>query len=184
MASSRRSHRRRAASCWSASSALSFQLPPRRHAFAVARQPSCHRSRPFPQVAVHVVQAPRIGLLRADRRIVARGVARVPAVVAELRSASSPNEYFVVVPARAAYSHSASRRQADHLRRLDQLCRPASARSPCAQNCLRLVERQHLDRVPLALPAAGIAAHHRFPQVLRHFVLGDRKRGQRHFGRL
>src|SRR5439155_4882275 len=36
---------------------------------------------PLPDVAVHLMQAPRVGLLRADRRIIALTVGRVPAVV-------------------------------------------------------------------------------------------------------
>ena len=40
-------------------------------------------------------------------------------------------------------------------------------------------EREHLDAIARTLPPAGVGAHHRFPQVLRHLVLGHGERARK-----
>ena len=87
---------------------------------------------PFPHVAVHVVQAPGVRLLRPDRLRVAAAVALNQAY-SPRSFASSPKLNSVIVPARQAYSHSASvgSRPPAHSRR--PAPRPNSHRPPVAR---------------------------------------------------
>src|SRR5205823_5933717 len=76
--------------------------------------------RPLPDVAVHVVQAPRVRLLGADRRVVALGVALEPAVVADAGGAAA-ERVGRGGAGPAGVLPLGLRRQADHLVIFDEL---------------------------------------------------------------
>src|SRR5262249_36515587 len=125
---------------------------------------------PLPDVAMHVVQAPGVGLLAAHRRVVAGGVALEPSagaprlpVVAETVVAGRPGPAGIL-PFRL-------RRQADHLLVADQLPLAQLDRHLGAE-VVGLLPAHHLDGVARALPAAGVLAHHRLVKLLRHLVAG------------
>jgi len=62
---------------------------------------------PLPDIAVHIVKPPGIGAFASNPLCCFTGIITIPGIFAKF-AASSPNEYSVVVPARQAYSHSAS----------------------------------------------------------------------------
>ena len=126
---------------------------------------------PFPQIPMHVVQAPRIRFLRAHRRIVAGRIAGEPGVFAQpgrivaegvLGRRSRTGR---VVPFRVGG-------QTNELVFRDQTGAPEERRRGLTE-ITGLRQRNHLDRISLPFPAAGIIAHYGLPQVLRNFVLGD-----------
>jgi hypothetical protein len=136
---------------------------------------------PLPDVAVHFVKPPGVGRQGADRHrllpiqaFFATGVGIVAVVVDLLGVMLSPNEKGVVVPARQAYSHSASLGS--------RACSPGTRRFSSLRKACTSSQLTFSTGLRVVLELARVGAGHRLPQRLRAGRVGEPEAAaQRHF---